>query len=114
MLQIIRTPINDTNSLSNSVSIAAIVSDSGVFTGLIQNDASVNSLPMSLKAGSKVASHIAELATQNIRFSACEKTMARKKANRADLVPGADTVPSGLVEIILKQEEGWSYIKGGH
>lgn len=73
-----------------------------------------NSLDMLLKSGSKVASHIAELSTQNVRFAACENTMARKKATREDLVPGAETVPSGLVEIILKQEEGWSYIKGGH
>lgn len=73
-----------------------------------------NSLDMLLKSGSKVASHIAELTTQNVRFAACENTMARKKATKEDLVAGAETVPSGLVEIILKQEEGWSYIKGGH
>lgn len=73
-----------------------------------------NSLDMLLKSGSKVASHIAELTTQNVRFAACENTMARKKATPDDLVPGAETVPSGVVEIILKQEEGWSYIKGGH
>lgn len=73
-----------------------------------------NSLDMLLKSGSKVASRIAELTTQNVRFTACENTMARTKATREDLVPGAETVPSGVVEIILKQEEGWSYIKGGH
>ena len=73
-----------------------------------------NSLDMLLKSGSKVASHIAELTAQNVLFSACENTMARKKATHEDLVPGVETVPSGLVEIILKQEAGWSYIKGGH
>lgn len=73
-----------------------------------------NSLDMLLKSGTKVASHIAELTSQEVRFVACENTMARKKATKEDLVPGTETVPSGLVEIILKQEEGWSYIKGGH
>lgn len=73
-----------------------------------------NSLDMLLKSDSKVASHIAELTSRNVRFVACENTMARKKATVEDLVPGVDTVPSGLVEIIFKQEEGWSYIKGGH
>lgn len=73
-----------------------------------------NSLDMLLKAGSKVASHIAELTSLNVRFAACENTMARKKATVEDLVPGVETVPSGLVEIIHKQEEGWSYVKGGH
>lgn len=73
-----------------------------------------NSLDMLLKSGSRVAGHISELKPMGVRFMACENTMARKKATAADLVDGAETVPSGLVEIILKQEEGWSYIKGGH
>lgn len=73
-----------------------------------------NSLDMLLKSGSKVASHIAGLTSDNVRFVACENTMERKKATVEDLVPGVETVPSGLVEIILKQEEGWSYVKGGH
>lgn len=73
-----------------------------------------NSLDMLLKSGSKVARHIADLANQNVRFAACENTMARKKAKPEDLVTGVEKVPSGVVEIILKQEEGASYIKGGH
>lgn len=73
-----------------------------------------NSLDMLLSSASKVASHIAELTSRNVRFVACENTMARKKATVEDLVPDAETVPSGLVEIILKQEQGWCYVKGGH
>jgi len=73
-----------------------------------------NSLDMLLKSGSKVSAHIGELKQAGVTFAACENTMARKKATTADLVAGVETVPSGLVEIILKQEEGWSYIKGGH
>ena len=73
-----------------------------------------NSLDMLLKSGSKVASHIAELAQKDVQFVACENTMARRQSTVRDLVPGAGTVPSGLVEIILRQEEGWSYVKGGH
>lgn len=68
-----------------------------------------------LTAGkSKVLRHITELHSQDVVFAACENTMERKKVMRADLAPEAVTVPSALVEIILRQEEGWSYIKGGH
>lgn len=73
-----------------------------------------NSLDMLLQSGSRVASHIQELTPAGVKFVACENTMARKKARVEDLVPGVGTAPSGLVEIILKQEDGWSYIKGGH
>jgi hypothetical protein len=73
-----------------------------------------NALDMLLKTSTKVASHLTELKQKNISFLACENTMARKKVTVQDLVPEAGTVPSALVEIILKQEERWSYIKGGH
>ena len=73
-----------------------------------------NSLDMLLKSGSKVSSHIGELSSEGVAFMACENTMARKRATAADLVAGVETVPSGVVEIILRQEAGWSYIKGGH
>ena len=73
-----------------------------------------NSLELLLKTRTKVAAHVAELKPLGVTFIACENTMARKNVTAADLVPGAETVPSGLVEIILKQEDGWSYVKGGH
>jgi intracellular sulfur oxidation DsrE/DsrF family protein len=39
------------------------------------------------------------------------------KANSVDitqLVPGVQTVPDGIYEIITKQREGWGYIKVSH
>ena len=70
-------------------------------------------LPMLVKDGTKVAKHLAELSQQNVTFVACQNTMDRKKLEQADLVPPAMVVPSGMVEIILKQEAGWPYLKGG-
>jgi intracellular sulfur oxidation DsrE/DsrF family protein len=29
------------------------------------------------------------------------------------LIPSVFSVPSGVAEIILKQEEGWSYLRAG-
>ncbi len=73
-----------------------------------------NGLDMLMKTGSKVASSISELSRMNVKFLACENTMARQKVTVQDLLPEVGTVASGLTEIILKQEQGWSYIKGGH
>lgn len=72
-----------------------------------------NGLDMLLQSRSNVASHFSGLEAMNVTFVACENTMERKQVSRKDLVPEATTVPSGLVEIILKQEAGWSYVKGG-
>ncbi len=70
-------------------------------------------LPMLVASQTKVAGPIEELSAQGVTFVACENTMQRQKIKRVDLVPQASTVPSGMVEIILKQEAGWAYVKGG-
>jgi uncharacterized protein len=70
-------------------------------------------LEMLMAGKSKVLRHIAELSDQNVTFAACENTMKRKNIQRHDLAPEVKTVPSALVEIILRQEDGWSYVKGG-
>lgn len=70
-------------------------------------------LPMLLVETSKVASHVEALLQQQVSFAACENTMRRQKVEAKDLLPGVRTVPSGLAEIILKQEAGWAYVKAG-
>ncbi len=61
----------------------------------------------------KVAEHIVELSKQNVTFATCQNTMHHHNVEESALVPQATTVPSGLVEIFLKQESGWTYVKGG-
>lgn len=39
--------------------------------------------------------------------------MAKKNITKEELIENVGTVPSGIVEVIMKQEQGWSYIKGG-
>ena len=59
------------------------------------------------------ASDIAGLTKEGIVFSACENTMRKYKIEKAELLIEAKTVPSGVVEVILKQEQGWHYLKAG-
>jgi uncharacterized protein len=73
-----------------------------------------NALGLLLKTDSNVSKRIKDLGPRDVHFIACENTMVRRKVIREDLLPEAETVSSGLVEIILKQEEGWLYIKGGY
>lgn len=53
------------------------------------------------------------LAAQGIKFNACQNTMRKHNITEDMLLKVAGTVPSGVVEVVLKQEEGWSYIKSG-
>ena len=40
--------------------------------------------------------------------------MRRHNIQKADLLTDAFTVPSGVVEVILKQEQGWTYLKASN
>lgn len=71
-------------------------------------------LPLLLEAESQVRDGIIDLLTRGVAFAACENTMRRAKAKQDDLISGVTTVPSALAEIILKQEQGWAYIKAGN
>lgn len=50
---------------------------------------------------------------KNIKMVVCENTMRQKKVTKSQLLPFMGTVPMGVGEIIMKQEDGWAYLKAG-
>lgn len=70
------------------------------------------SLPMITLGKSTVADEVQSLAkNKNISFRVCEMALKRHNLTRSDLLPGVETVPDGIAEIVQKQREGWGYIK---
>jgi intracellular sulfur oxidation DsrE/DsrF family protein len=63
---------------------------------------------------SKAASGVAEWTGKGVVFAACNNTMKRRNLTKADLLPTATVVPSAMIELTLKQEKGWAYVKGAH
>ena len=50
----------------------------------------------------------------NITFRSCgntHKKMSKKVGKNVPLLPQAKMVPSGVVHMIQRQEEGWSYVR---
>jgi intracellular sulfur oxidation DsrE/DsrF family protein len=73
------------------------------------------SVDMALKEKSSVAEQIINLAdNDNVAFKICAMTLKRKNIDASDLIPGFETVPDGILEIVTKQSEGWGYIKESH
>lgn len=70
-------------------------------------------LPFLVAAQTKQSAKIKELKNRGVAFYACENSMRDRNVTRQDLVEECGTVPSGIVEIIKKQEQGWAYIKAG-
>jgi intracellular sulfur oxidation DsrE/DsrF family protein len=63
---------------------------------------------------SKAADQVAEWSGKGVVFAACNNTMKRKKLTKEDLLTSAVVVPSAMIELTLKQEKGWAYVKGAH
>jgi uncharacterized protein len=57
------------------------------------------------------AAEVERLSKAGVRFAACENTMRDKSISKDNLLPGVVTVPSGAVEIIRKQQEGYGYFR---
>lgn len=51
--------------------------------------------------------------TKGVRFEACENTLKEKNISKDKIITQAGFLPSALIEIVIRQEEGWSYIKAG-
>jgi len=64
-----------------------------------------------VKAGSAVSPRIDEATLAGTNIVACENTMAAQKVTRGEILPGVNYVPAGVVEIMKRQQEGWSYIR---
>ena len=62
---------------------------------------------------SHLVNDVEQLSKKGIIFSACENTMGKYGITKQMLIPSVFSVPSGVAEIILKQEEGWSYLRAG-
>jgi uncharacterized protein len=63
---------------------------------------------------SKAASQVAEWSGKGVVFAACGNTLKRKNLTKEDLLPSAIVVPSAMIELTLKQEKKWAYVKGAH
>jgi len=70
-------------------------------------------LDMLVKEKSVVAGKVKEHADAGVAFRACEMAMKDRNVEKSQIIPGAGTVPAGVIEIVTKQEQGWSYIKAG-
>lgn len=56
---------------------------------------------------------IRQFKTMGIVFVVCENTLRERKIPKESIISEAGFVKMGIGEIVMKQEQGWSYIKVG-
>ncbi len=70
------------------------------------------SLDMVTKGKSSVAQDVMKYAaSKNVAFVVCEAAMKNNNVDKSQLITGVKTVPDGIYELVMRQKEGWGYIK---
>lgn len=70
-------------------------------------------LTMLHKEETTVAAKVEALKEKGIVFNVCEFTMKQRKLTPEQMIPSASFVRGGILHIVTRQQEGWSYIKSG-
>ena len=60
-----------------------------------------------------VQAKVKEFASQGIVFLACDNTIRERQLDPSKVLPEAGHVKAGIIHIVERQEDGWSYIKAG-
>ena len=86
-----------------------------VWPGNVEIEVVVHGKALNFLVASKthLAGDIELMTKYGVLFNACENTMHKYGIDKSMLLPFARTVPSGVAELILKQEAGWGYLKAG-
>jgi intracellular sulfur oxidation DsrE/DsrF family protein len=62
---------------------------------------------------SVVSQQLNAMIGKGIAFYACEFSMQERKVEKAQILPGVGYVKAGIIAVVERQEQGWSYIKAG-
>lgn len=107
--------LNTADTASWSGVIGNIRNFQKIWPGKVEIEVVVHGKALNFLIASKT--HLAEdielMTKKGVQFNACENTMQKYGIEKSMLLPSAGTVPSGVAELILKQEAGWGYLKAG-
>lgn len=58
-------------------------------------------------------SDLQKLVDKGVVFVICENTLKQREMKKEQFLPLAGFVPAAIIELVMKQEAGWIYIKAG-
>lgn len=64
-----------------------------------------------LTQSSAVKDRVRDSIAAGVRFAACENTMKIHKLTRHDMLPALDYVEAGIVEVMVRQQQGFIYVR---
>ena len=100
-------PAKWNQALNNSANLQKAMGRDKVNVEIVVNGPGLDMM----KFDSIVAGRMAEAIGNGVELMACGATMKAANVTEKDLHNGVKVVPGGVVEIMLKQEAGWTYLK---
>ena len=94
-------------SLNNMDQLQKIVGKDNIDIELVVNGYGIGMLKMDSVVGNRVNEAVAK----GIKVVACEQTMRGFKLTKDDMLTSVGYVPGGVIEVMLKQKEGYAYLK---
>lgn len=70
-------------------------------------------MDMLMSDRSTVQAKVKEFAAKGVAFMACDNTIRERQLDPTKVLPEAGHVKAGIIHIVERQEDGWSYIKAG-
>jgi uncharacterized protein len=94
-------------ALNNAKNIQADLGVANVAIEIVAFGPGINMLKMDSAVGGRVGDALAA----GIKVVACENTMRNAKLAKPDMLDRVGYVPSGVVELMQKQQQGWAYLR---
>ena len=108
---VIQVSDNDTGkwnlALNNAANIQKDLGKDNVDLEIVAYGPGINML----KADSEVGNRVAEAVESGVKVMACQNTMRKAKLSKDDMLSTVGFVPSGVVEILKKQEQHYTYLR---
>lgn len=94
-------------ALNNMKNVQDALGKDKVDVELVVYGPGIGMLKLESVAGNRVDQAVAD----GVKVVACENTMHAMKLTKADMLASTGYVPGGVIELMEKQRQGWSYIK---
>jgi len=65
------------------------------------------------KENNSFVKDLENLTNRGVNFVICENTLKQRNLKKEQFLTLAGFVPSAILELVIKQEQGWIYIKAG-
>lgn len=94
-------------ALNNAKNLQSALGKDNVKIEIVANGPGIQML----KFESELGNRLQDAADSGVLIAVCANSMKAYKLSMADMHPVVRQVPAGVAELLIKQQEGWAYIR---